>query len=243
MTSRRRFDSIYLQIRRDVSHGRLQPGDKLPPERDLAEQLGVGRPILREALRSLEATGILEFRKGITGGAFVCEGNPNLITRAISDLLFLGAVSLENIAEVRFELLCAAARLACVRGTEEEFDAIERNLDETLAIAKLGVAADTIHAIGEFYGLLGKAAHNDGMTMMIMSVTEVIAQILIKFMPGFVEELVEARRRVLDQLRKRDPVGTTREIGDHLTMIHGYVLAKAKSIHALELEPINPSSS
>src|SRR5215831_10481200 len=67
--TRRTFEEICERIRDRLASGDLRPGDKLPAERDLAQQLGVGRNALREALRSLEISGILELRKGVKGGA------------------------------------------------------------------------------------------------------------------------------------------------------------------------------
>ena len=69
----RAFEEIADQIRRELSDRRLRAGDRLPPERVLAEQFGVSRNTLREALRSLENAGLLRLQKGATGGAFVRE--------------------------------------------------------------------------------------------------------------------------------------------------------------------------
>src|SRR5207249_7052714 len=65
--SARAFEEIAEQIRAELSAGRLQVGSKLPPERALAEQFGVSRNTLREALRSLEHAGLIRLQKGATG--------------------------------------------------------------------------------------------------------------------------------------------------------------------------------
>lgn len=69
--TRRAFEEICERIREQLALGVLKPGDKLPPERDLAQQLGVSRNVLREALRSLEMAGVLRLLKGVKGGAFI----------------------------------------------------------------------------------------------------------------------------------------------------------------------------
>src|SRR5262249_58204045 len=69
------FEEICERIREQLALGMLKPGDKLPPERDLAQQLGVSRNVLREALRSLEMAGVLRLLKGVKGGAFIQEGD------------------------------------------------------------------------------------------------------------------------------------------------------------------------
>ncbi|MGD9881203.1 MAG: FadR/GntR family transcriptional regulator, partial [Reyranella sp.] len=97
----RAFEEICDRIRHQLSIGALQPGDKLPAERDLATQLGVSRGALREALRSLEIAGIVVLRKGATGGAFIRPGDPTSMTRVMQDLVHLGSISLGDHTEAR----------------------------------------------------------------------------------------------------------------------------------------------
>jgi GntR family transcriptional repressor for pyruvate dehydrogenase complex len=66
-------EHILEQIRKAIFEGKLKPGDKLPPERELMENFKVSKATLREAMRSLEVLGFLEIRKGVLGGAFVTE--------------------------------------------------------------------------------------------------------------------------------------------------------------------------
>ena len=66
--TRRVFEDICDQIRGQVLGGILRPGDKLPAERELAEQFGVSRTAVREALRSLEIAGVVKLQKGVKGG-------------------------------------------------------------------------------------------------------------------------------------------------------------------------------
>ncbi|HEY9279792.1 MAG TPA: winged helix-turn-helix domain-containing protein, partial [Eoetvoesiella sp.] len=68
--AKRAFEQVCEQIRREVAAGTLRPGDRLPPERELAEQLGVSRTAIREALRSLENAGLVQCQQGMGGGAF-----------------------------------------------------------------------------------------------------------------------------------------------------------------------------
>src|SRR6201986_5161850 len=84
---RRAFEEVCETIRHQLSFRALRPGDKLPAERELAEQLGVSRSALREVLRTLELAGILELKKGIKGGAFVRPGDPTSMTRVLQDLV------------------------------------------------------------------------------------------------------------------------------------------------------------
>ena len=85
--TRRAFEEICERIREQLALGVLKPGDKLPPERDLAQQLGVSRNVLREALRSLEMAGVLRLQKGVKGGAFIQEGDTSRMNGVMRDML------------------------------------------------------------------------------------------------------------------------------------------------------------
>jgi GntR family transcriptional regulator, transcriptional repressor for pyruvate dehydrogenase complex len=72
-----------------------------PPVRDLAQQLGVSRNVLREALRSLEMAGVLRLRKGVKGGAFIREGDTGRMNVVMRDMLSLGTISVRTVAPRR----------------------------------------------------------------------------------------------------------------------------------------------
>jgi GntR family transcriptional repressor for pyruvate dehydrogenase complex len=81
----RSFDDVVEQVRRSVADGAIGAGERLPSERELAEQFGVSRATLREALRALEAMGILEIRLGAHGGAFAREQPGDRLTAAFRE--------------------------------------------------------------------------------------------------------------------------------------------------------------
>ena len=123
----RAFEEICERIRRQLAAGKLKPGDKLPPERELSEQLGVSRAALREALRTLEIAGVIMLKKGVKGGAFVQAGDPANMTRVIQDLVHLGAISLGDLTEARLLIQSGVVRLACERATDADIEAIGRH--------------------------------------------------------------------------------------------------------------------
>jgi len=98
---RRTFEEVALQLRAMFTGGHLRPGDRLPPERELSQQLGVSRSALREALRTLEISGVIQLRKGRNGGAFITRGNFDAVTANFRDLLTLGNLKFEELAEAR----------------------------------------------------------------------------------------------------------------------------------------------
>ncbi|MDP3658614.1 FadR/GntR family transcriptional regulator [Phenylobacterium sp.] len=219
--SRRVFEDVCKQIRQDVTLGKLRSGDKLPSERDMAEQLGVSRAAVREALRALEASGVLEFRKGVYGGAFIRDMSSTGVTMSISDMLSLGNLSLDNLTETRTCLLSFAVRMACERATEEDLAAIEASLEQVDRATDMN---SRIAGIGAFYTLIAAAAHNGVLQILIEAVTLIATDLLTKLKPQSVGEgLSERRRPIVNAIRARDTDTAVHLMEVHLGQLHAYV--------------------
>lgn len=129
----RTFDDVTAQLHEAIVSGRFQPGDRLPTERELTEIFGVGRPTLREALRFLEANGVIEIRPGKKGGAFVVSPSEQTLASALSTLLALGRAPARDLAEFRLSFEPENAWWAAKRAT----------LDDRAQLEELaGAAAD-----------------------------------------------------------------------------------------------------
>lgn len=117
---RRAFDDIVDQIQDAILTGDLQPGDRLPSERELCTEFGVGRAALREALRTLEARDLIETRQGSTGGVFIRTPDPTVAGRTLSTLILFGGADIHELAEFRTSFEGETARWAARRATEED---------------------------------------------------------------------------------------------------------------------------
>lgn len=218
---RRNFERICDRIRQQLADGELRPGDKLPAERELARELNVGRNALREALRSLEIAGVIELKKGSKGGAFVRSGDLASMTRVMQDLMHLGAVSIENLAEARQALMSVVVQFACDRATESDFLALEANIAHTHAATLAGNYDDRVRYGTEFYHLLALATRNEVLTLMVNSVTEILLRFLRTVAGGTPQPgLIESRRRFLKHLKVRNARLASREIDAHLQRLH-----------------------
>ena len=116
----RSFEDIIAQVRDAVAQGRLRPGERLPSERVLAESFGVSRATLREALRSLEALGVVEIRLGATGGAFAAEPDERLLGDALGTLMAFRGATARDLAEFRVAFEADNARWAVRQATAED---------------------------------------------------------------------------------------------------------------------------
>ncbi|HZS09629.1 MAG TPA: FadR/GntR family transcriptional regulator [Blastocatellia bacterium] len=119
-------EQVVAQVHELIRHGRLHPGDRLPPEREFAKQLGISRPSLRAGLRSLIAMGVLRARQG--SGTFVAEGPPTLDSGQLSLLAALHGFTYEQMYEARKVLEVNVAALAAERAAGEELATLAEEL-------------------------------------------------------------------------------------------------------------------
>jgi GntR family transcriptional repressor for pyruvate dehydrogenase complex len=127
----RMLDDVFLQIRDAILAGELPEGTRLPNERDLAERFEVGRPTVREALRSLEALGIVEIRAGRSGGAYAARPSEATLGSALSTLVSLRGASAQELAEFRLGFEADTAWWAAQRADAEDVTALEQLVAET----------------------------------------------------------------------------------------------------------------
>jgi DNA-binding FadR family transcriptional regulator len=158
---------IVDQIKTLIRDGRLTPGDQLPSERDLTQQLGVSRVSVRDALRALEAHGLIEVRVGARGGAFVTAPAPRLVGEGIADMLMLSAVTPADVTEARMVFELAMLELACERATAEDLAALEAVCDRADAALAAGAYEPALSA--EFHTLLARCTHNDALALLAES--------------------------------------------------------------------------
>ena len=108
---------IVAQVRDALFAKELRPGDFLGTEKDLAERFGVSRIVARDALRTLEAQGIVDIKVGSGGGARIAHGNARLFAEALAVQLDLAGVSVGEIMDAQRAIECLAAELAAVNST------------------------------------------------------------------------------------------------------------------------------
>jgi GntR family transcriptional repressor for pyruvate dehydrogenase complex len=119
-TRRGRSSEIALEIQRAIYDGKLAVGQRLPNERELGREFGVSRSTLREAIRLLEAQGVVEVRRGVTGGTYVIEPGADRVGFGLAALIRFGQATTQDFAEFRRAFEPETARLAALRITAEQ---------------------------------------------------------------------------------------------------------------------------
>src|SRR6266566_737104 len=143
----RRYEQVAEQIRRLISDGALKPGDLLPPERDLAVRLGVGRSSVRDAVRTLEVMGILEPRQG--HGTVVRDLSTESLVVPLASVLTRKREMVVELLDVRRILEPALAARAARNATAEEIAEMGRILERHEAKLRRGEQA--MDEDGEFH--------------------------------------------------------------------------------------------
>jgi GntR family transcriptional repressor for pyruvate dehydrogenase complex len=212
----RASSAIAEQIRTAIVTGRLSRGDRLSPERELAEQFGVSRVTVRDALRSLEAMGLIEVKVGARGGAFVTAPTGSKVAQTMSDMMMLSATTPEDIVEARLIVELGTVTLACARATDEDLTRL-RELCER-GSAALAAGTYTRELSWDFHGLLAHAAHNgavDGLTQSFRS-TLSLHPLRVREGARAHELTVGEHLRIVEALEARDGGAARREMADHL---------------------------
>lgn len=213
---RRLSDQVSAEIQVRIAAGDLRSGDKLPPERELAENFGVSRGAVREALRNLERTGMVSLQAGSRGGAFIGRGDSSMIGDSFRNLYQLGSVSLEELTETRIWLESTVAQVACTRATKEDLDALTANVDEAERLHKAKRYDDKIDVHVEFHNLLAQATHNAVMVMLMAALMEVMRDFAHTAGGEQTDLTITARRAFLAALRKRDATTAVALMTEHL---------------------------
>lgn len=132
-------EEVYRQLKGSILGGYYKPGDRLPSEKAFCETFGVGRPVVREALRSLENSGLISVRPGAGGGAFVQKIDSSILADTFEGIMKMDNVSLEELTEARLALEMGALPLVFKRIKAEDLHKLERNLKEVRENLERGV--------------------------------------------------------------------------------------------------------
>lgn len=121
------FAKVFSFLRDQLLEGAIRNGDRLLPERELALQLGVSRPIVREALRALSMMGVVEIRERV--GTVVCRPDVSVLGDVFAFSLAQVPDAIDDVMQARIALECQAIRLACQRATTADIERLREALD------------------------------------------------------------------------------------------------------------------
>lgn len=205
------------QVEALIVNGTLKAGDRLPSERELTEQLKVSKTVIREAVRSLVAKGLIDVRVG--SGMFVRGVNADVMTQPMNLLLRSNVLKPDDVFEVREALEVTIAGLAAARATEEHIKAMAENI-KALKSAQLS-AADYAELDVGFHRLLGQAAGNPLFAFLLNALNDVMIEVRLRaFSIGegrTVAHALQEHSRIFERIKARDVEGARAAMEKHLT--------------------------
>lgn len=215
-----------LAMRAILSHireGIFSPGQQLPSERDLVEQMGLSRTAVREALRGLASCGVIEILSG--RGAFVRRISPELLVDSDSLLYILEKETFLHAIEVRRILEVETVALAAVRATEEDLSEMERVLRSVEDAVASG--ENPLGQSSQFHLVVAKAAHNPVLYSMVKPFVRLItrsAPLIGKHVPQSIQQEYPQHRALYDAIRQRNPEEARAHMRRHLEVAETHIL-------------------
>jgi DNA-binding FadR family transcriptional regulator len=213
----RPYEQIVAQVEQRIRDGRLARGAKLPTERELAETFGVSRSVVREAVKVLDAMGLVTSRQG--SGLYVRNDPIPTVTRAFTLSVSPDAESVEHLFEFRQGLEMDAARLAAERRTDDhiaELEATVRMIADAVAPPDWTVFAE---ADVRFHRVIADASDNPYLRVAIATAREMQQDIVSLFAErlGSMQNALNHHQRVADAIQRRDAAAAAAAMGEHIS--------------------------
>jgi GntR family transcriptional repressor for pyruvate dehydrogenase complex len=197
-----------------VISGNLSPGERLPPERELCERLGVSRTVVREALNLLEVRGLLEIEHG--RGAVVSGGGGHAVRDTLELLLRVRPRALGELLEIRRILEVEIAGLAAERALPEDVRAMREALDRMRT--RIDAPEGYVDADVEFHAHLARCTRNEVLLVMLEPVVELLraSRRVTASLPGTARRALREHAAILDRVAAGDVEGARCEMRAHL---------------------------
>jgi GntR family transcriptional regulator, transcriptional repressor for pyruvate dehydrogenase complex len=208
-------DQVASQVQQMIVDGKLAPGDRLPPEREWAEQFGVSRTVIREVTKILQDRGLVKIMPG--SGTYVSQISPEIVTQAIGLYLRGGKAAIRNLLEMRYLLETQIAALAAMRADESDISLLEDATQEmSEMISRSHNATDAAeHALSVekfaqanmfFHLTLARACKNSLMSMVLQPIMQLMLESGWKLAvaTGGSEQSLVNHRKIIESIRNRD---------------------------------------
>jgi GntR family transcriptional repressor for pyruvate dehydrogenase complex len=217
------YAEVAAQIQRLIADGRLKPGDKLPPERELAEIFGVSRSSVRDAIRVLEMQGLVEPRHG--DGTLVRKIPIDRLVQPFANALSANKDLAADLFDMRKMLEPPLARAAAFRATDDDVRALEQIVERQARRVAAGEVA--IEDDNAFHYRIATAAKNQVVLRTMDILMDLLSDSRVRSLqaPGRAEKSLEGHRRILDAIRRRDPEAAAVRMRRHIEEIEGTLFA------------------
>lgn len=209
-----RTKKVVNHIRLLIEKGTLQPGDRIPPERDLAQTLKISRASLRTGIGYLAAMGVMKVRHGV--GTFIEDGPAEFSQASLGLMGALYGFHFWQMFEARLIIESSLAALAAERGKEEHHAAMAEEVAEMFAIAD-NPSEFLIHDV-HFHRIIAQASGNPILAALIETLTSAMYEKRRKTVEhaSYLREMAVMHREIFRAIRAHDPVEARKQMEEHL---------------------------
>jgi len=212
---------IIAEIKSLINIKNIEPGEKLPSERLLAERLGVTRGSIRNAIQKLEFYGLLKSMP--QSGTFIADLGLTAMNGMIDQILNLPTPDFKSLVETRIFLELKLVKFAAARHTKEDLQEIEETLEnyrnKTLA-GEDSVAEDLL-----FHLAIAKASHNPSLNRLMLSITPQIITDFEKYhvcKSNTALNAIDEHQAIVDGIRAKDPSRAEEKMKEHFNVLYQY---------------------
>jgi GntR family transcriptional repressor for pyruvate dehydrogenase complex len=208
-------DKVTEAILETIASNQLQPGDPLPPERELGRQFGVSRTVIREAVRALAAKGLLEVRSG--SGVRIVAVDERTVRESMRHFVQGSRLDYGKVNEVRHVLEVAAAGLAAERASEADIAAMDSSIDAFENECQ-DLEKSVLHDLA-FHRAVATATQNELFLVLHDSMGEMLLEVRRRNLSKGRDErrlVVGMHRRIRDAIAAHDPAAARQAMLDHL---------------------------
>ncbi|RPJ75954.1 MAG: FadR family transcriptional regulator, partial [Alphaproteobacteria bacterium] len=210
----RLVDRVVNEIQQLIIDQKLEPGVHLPPERDFAEQIGVSRTVLREAIQVLEVKGLLEVKHGI--GTIVREVGRAQLSEPLNMLFLTRGITLDDLHQVRTILEVEIAHVAAQKATDQdviELKSILKNLEDNMNSSEGFAKWDN-----EFHHTLAKLSRNPLLLMLLDSIGGLTQEVRLSVSnyPDLFNKVMPDHYEILSFIEARDASNARKSMRKHL---------------------------
>jgi GntR family transcriptional repressor for pyruvate dehydrogenase complex len=216
---------IVAWVRDALFAKKLKPGDFLGTEKDLAARFGASRIVARDALRTLEALGIVEIRMGKGGGARIAQDNPRLFAEALAVQLDLTGVSAAEIMDAQRAIETLGAELAAENATAADIGRLRKLLREAEgAMSDLDLFTRRSR---DFHLAVAEASHNRVLVVQLISLEHVSwPRRNVTATAKLAAHILEVHTKLTDLIEMRDAAAARALMDDHVKMIRARRVAE-----------------
>jgi GntR family transcriptional regulator, transcriptional repressor for pyruvate dehydrogenase complex len=221
---------IVAWVRDALFAKKLKPGDFLGTEKDLAARFDASRIVARDALRTLEALGIVEIRMGKGGGARIARGNPRLFAEALAVQLDLTGVSTSEIMDAQRAIETLGAELAAENATAADIAKLRALLRQ--AAESIGDLDAFTRLSRDFHLAVAEASHNRVLVVQLISLEHVSwPRRNVTATPKLARHILDIHTKLADLIELRDAAGARALMDDHVKMIRARRVAELDHGH------------